>query len=159
MDTELTEVRDFLAATPPFDLLPAGVLDGIPARLLVRYYRRGATILAPGDHSDALYVIRSGAVDLVDAQGALLDRRDVGAGFGMSTLLRGGEFKNYITAIEDTPPSLISPAASRIVVVGAADNGGRRSSSRTGVRRMGTPRSVACTDSTAARIPARMRER
>ncbi|HON73605.1 MAG: DUF294 nucleotidyltransferase-like domain-containing protein [Candidatus Lutibacillus vidarii] len=102
MDTELTEVRDFLAATPPFDLLPAGVLDGIPARLLVRYYRRGATILAPGDRSDALYVIRSGAVDLVDGQGALLDRRDVGAGFGMSTLLRGGDFKNYITAIEDT---------------------------------------------------------
>ena len=71
MDTELTEVRDFLAATPPFDLLPAGVLDGIPARLLVRYYRRGATILAPGDRSDALYVIRSGAVDLVDGQGAV----------------------------------------------------------------------------------------
>ena len=65
-------------------------------------FRKGERIYGEGDPGDALYVIRSGAVDLVDGQGALLDRRDVGAGFGMSTLLRGGDFKNYITAIEDT---------------------------------------------------------
>jgi CBS domain-containing protein len=102
MDTELTEVRDFLAATPPFDLLTPATLDALPAQLEVRYFRRGSAVLSPGQESDVLYVIRSGAVELVDAAGTLLDRRGVGAGFGMSTLLRGGAFKNYITAIEDT---------------------------------------------------------
>ncbi len=74
MDVELLEIRDFLASHHPFDMLPAGVLDRLPKKLSVRYFRRGL-VFPPKDADQAyLYILRRGAVELRDPSGDLLSK-------------------------------------------------------------------------------------
>ncbi|MDO5076661.1 DUF294 nucleotidyltransferase-like domain-containing protein [Corynebacterium sp.] len=102
MSVELDEVRDFLAASAPYAQLPSDVLDRLPAQMTMKYIRRGETIIAAGDTNDYTYIIRSGAVDVLDSEGVLLDRRDAGRSFGYSTLI-GDETCHYtMVAVEDT---------------------------------------------------------
>ncbi|AXH97471.1 DUF294 nucleotidyltransferase-like domain-containing protein [Ornithinimicrobium avium] len=100
MDVELAEVRDFLAAHPPFDALPPEVLDALPARCTMRYARRGSSVMRAGMSSDRLYVVRSGAVDITDA-GQLVDRVGEGGSFGMSAILERAPARYDVTARED----------------------------------------------------------
>ncbi len=64
MQVELMEVRDFLAGHPPFDQLPADVLERLPRSLTIRYLRRGKAF--PPDDADGayLYLVRQGALEL-----------------------------------------------------------------------------------------------
>lgn len=110
MDVELVEIRDFLAGCTPFDVLPAETLAAIPGRLSIVYHRRGEVIIAAGDVNDSLFTIRSGAVDVRDADGHLLDRRDVGRSFGYSSLARNEPSRYSMTAVEDTL-TLVMPRA------------------------------------------------
>jgi CBS domain-containing protein len=74
MDVELLEIRDFLASHHPFDLLPGGVLDRLPKKLSVRYFRRGLEF-PPKDADQAyLYILRRGAVELRNPGGDLLSK-------------------------------------------------------------------------------------
>ncbi|HSK23339.1 MAG TPA: DUF294 nucleotidyltransferase-like domain-containing protein [Egicoccus sp.] len=102
MEVELAEVRDFLATHAPFDELPQDLLDALPRRLSVRYVRRGTRILSVGDPNDVMYVLRSGAVDIADGEGNLVERSDPGTSFAMSTLLTGEPSRYDFTAIEDS---------------------------------------------------------
>ena len=102
MEPELAEVRDFLAAHPPFDALPAPALTRLPSLMEIRYFRRGEVIRRPGQRAHEMYVLRSGAVDIRDADGVLVERSDPGTSFGMSALLdRTGSLFEF-TAIEDS---------------------------------------------------------
>ena len=69
MDVELSEIRDFLSQHAPFDTLPPDVLSGIPRECTLRYARRGTVVLDVGQQGEGLYVVRSGAVDVVDEAG------------------------------------------------------------------------------------------
>lgn len=100
-DVELIEVRDFLATAPPFDQLPAQVLDGLPPKLTMQYFRRGTAIMAVGRDNTDLYVVRSGAVDVVNSSGRLVERGGAGTCFGSTTLVRGNPSRFDVTAIED----------------------------------------------------------
>lgn len=102
MDVELAEVRDFLARCAPFDELPEEVLDRLPARLGQRYHRRGTVILEAGAANDTLHIIRTGAVEVCDPEGALLDARDEGDCFGYSTLTHSGPSRYRMEAAADT---------------------------------------------------------
>ena len=102
MDIELLEIRDFLAGLHPFDQLPPKVLDTLPGALVVRYARRGTPLLAIGDKNENLFIVRSGAVDVTDADGTLLARLGEGDTFGARSLLRGGDVISNARAIEDT---------------------------------------------------------
>lgn len=102
MDVELSEVRDFLARCAPFDELPGELLGSIPARLTQRYRRRGTIILEAGETNDALHVIRSGAVEVCDPDGTLLEARDEGDCVGYSSLSRPGPSLFRIVAVADT---------------------------------------------------------
>lgn len=102
MDVELAEVRDFLARCAPFDELPGTVLDRLPVRLSQRYHRRGTVILEPGQANDTLHIIRSGAVELCDPDGTLLDTRDEGDCFGYSTLTHAGTSRYLMVSVADT---------------------------------------------------------
>ncbi len=75
MEIELQEVRDFIAEQPPFDLLSEAQLDALPRQVTVRYFPRGSTL--PGTGA-VLYLLRSGSIDIRNAQGDLLDKLDVG---------------------------------------------------------------------------------
>jgi CBS domain-containing protein len=102
MDVELSEVRDFLAQHAPFDVLPADVLAGIPRDCTLRYARRGTVVLESGKQGAGLYVVRSGAVDVVDEGGTLIDRVGTGSAFGMSSLLEHRPTRFRCVATEDT---------------------------------------------------------
>ena len=80
MEVELLEVRDFLAGIPPFDGLPAAVLDRLPRSLSIRYLRRGAPFPPPDGDGPSLYVVRQGALEL------RTDRDEVVAKFGEGDL-------------------------------------------------------------------------
>ncbi len=74
MDIELVEIRDFLAAHSPFDALPPEVLDRLPAALGVRYLRRGSAFPPPQTAGRFACLLRSGAVEMRDARGELVDK-------------------------------------------------------------------------------------
>jgi CBS domain-containing protein len=101
MEVELAEIRDFLAAHPPFDSLPGEVLDDLPSRCALRYARRGSVVLRAGRTNDRLFVVRSGAVDITDGH-RLVDRVGSGGSFGMSALIEHAPTRYDVTAREDT---------------------------------------------------------
>jgi CBS domain-containing protein len=109
VDVELAEIRDFLAQHAPFDTLPATVLDELPAALSVEYFRRGSRLIARGEDNHHLYVLRTGAADVHDAQGTLVERGEAGACFGSITLTRGNPSTFDVTALEDSL-ALVMPA-------------------------------------------------
>ncbi len=102
LDVELAEIREFLADHPPFDGLPGAVLDAIPSRLSIGYHRRGRVVLTQGSTPDELLVVRSGAVELRDAHGDLVERGGAGVCIGGSALATGAPQSVTVEAIEDT---------------------------------------------------------
>ena len=74
MDIELIEIRDFLASHAPFDRLPEETLSTLPKRLKVRYLRRGTPFPPSDDGEPSLYILRSGAVEMRDADGNLASK-------------------------------------------------------------------------------------
>jgi CBS domain-containing protein len=109
LDVELSETRDFLAHHEPFDVLPDAVLDALPARMSVEYFRRGSRLIERGRDNHHLYVLRSGAAEVHDAQGSLVDRGGEGSCFGSISLTQGNPSTFDVTAIEDSL-ALLLPA-------------------------------------------------
>ena len=102
LNVELAEIRDFLAAHAPFDSLPAAVLESVPPRLSIGYHRRGSEVLAAGSTPVELLVVRSGAVDLRDPDGELVERGAAGTCVGGAALASGTPQPVTVRAIEDT---------------------------------------------------------
>ena len=105
MSVEVEEVTGFLAEHEPFSHLPPADLAAISASMTMRYIRRGTTIITAGQRNDTLHVIRSGAVDVLDSDGGLLDRREPGLSFGYSTLVANpgvAESRYTTVAVEDS---------------------------------------------------------
>lgn len=101
MNVELLEIRDFLAARHPFDLLPGDEIATLAEAITVRYLRRDAVLMEPGDNIDALSLVRAGALETFTPEGQLLARLGEGEAAGVRALLRGGRAVNRIVAIED----------------------------------------------------------
>ncbi len=80
MDVELIEIRNYLTEHPPFDQLPDGVLDILPRNLSVRYLRRGSNF-PPDEEKNALWLLRTGAVEFRDPDGELMERLSEGEHF------------------------------------------------------------------------------
>jgi CBS domain-containing protein len=102
MDAELAEIRDFLAEHPPYDTLPSAVLSRLPGQMKVRYVRRGTPVLRLGSANDTVSIVRSGALDIHDGSGRLVERADVGTTIGNSNVIHGGPVQYDVTALEDT---------------------------------------------------------
>lgn len=102
MDAELLEVQEFLVAHAPFEALPEQVLRELPRKLTTRYYKRDTEILGAGTNSDEMFIVRSGAVEVRDPNGGLVDRHDTGRCFGWKALLSDGAVPFTFTAIEDS---------------------------------------------------------
>lgn len=102
MSVELEEITRFIAGHEPFSHVPERALAALPAAMGITYVRRGETIVAPGQRNDTLYIIRSGAVDIVGEDNMLLDRREAGLNFGYSTLVGEPESQYLMVAVEDS---------------------------------------------------------
>lgn len=113
MGEDITEVTGFLAAHAPFRELPGPLRSELARRMSVRYARRGTRILSVGEPNDLMFVLRSGAVDITDPDGALVERSDPGTSFGMSTLVERQPSRYDFTAIEDSLLLVVPEAAFR----------------------------------------------
>ena len=101
MTVELDEVVGFLRETRPFSELDDAARHEIAPQLTMRYARRGTDIVHTGEANNHCFIVRSGLVDVFDATGNLLDRRDIGDHFGYSTLLSGEPSLYTMSAVED----------------------------------------------------------
>ena len=102
VSVEVEEIRSFLAAHEPFSRLPEPALNALAAGTQIGYARKGEVLIRHGEVNDELGVIRSGAVDVIDEDGILLDRRDIGQTFGYSTLVAEPESHYQMEAVEDS---------------------------------------------------------
>lgn len=102
MDIEVVEVVDFLAQHAPFDALPAATRAALARSMRMQYFRRGSVLFAFGAVAPGLFLIRSGAVDLTDRDGLLIDRNTTGDTFGSLSAMREQPSTYTATAIEDT---------------------------------------------------------
>ena len=73
MEIELIEIRDFIAQQHPFDLLTLEQLNELTPKLEVRYVRRGKSF-PPQNNTACMYIIRTGAVELRDAEDILIGK-------------------------------------------------------------------------------------
>lgn len=108
MEVELLEIRDFLAARAPFSALSEDLLDVLPRQLVVRYLRRGTPFPPPDVQDPALYIVRSGVIELRDAQDLLRDK--LGEGDLYSALCETDESTADLSGVagEDTLLYLLS---------------------------------------------------
>lgn len=109
--SELHDVRDFLAGRPPFVALPGAALDALPPRIAVRYLRRGSGFPPDGADPSGLYVLRKGAVEIRDAEGALVEKLAEGDIFDPTAVDSADEPPRSGVAAEDTLVYVIAGAA------------------------------------------------
>jgi len=74
VEVELLEIRDFVASHHPFDTLTEDVINDIIPSLTIRYLRRGREFPPKDESEKVLYLIRRGAISLVDVKGRLLSK-------------------------------------------------------------------------------------
>jgi len=103
MNIELIEIRDFLAAHHPFDVLPMTAQEDLARTIEIRYFRKDEDLTTPGGDVKYVFQIRSGAVETRDSENQLLARLGEGDFAGIRGLLMGGgKTINRNVAIEDS---------------------------------------------------------
>lgn len=99
MDIELLEIRDFIAAQLPFDLLPADAQNLLATKAEIQYLKRGTRL---EDIDQSLVLIRTGALDLRDPTGELYDRLGEGDLLALACTAEGLTDWPSCTAAEDS---------------------------------------------------------
>ncbi|HEU5111400.1 MAG TPA: DUF294 nucleotidyltransferase-like domain-containing protein, partial [Micromonosporaceae bacterium] len=97
----MTEFEDFFGGQPPFDRLDAADLARLAARVEVERFPAGATVVAEGEPLAHLWVVRTGALAVVD-RGAVVDLLEPGDMFGHVWLLAGLPPPVRVRAHEET---------------------------------------------------------
>ncbi|MEQ8516234.1 MAG: DUF294 nucleotidyltransferase-like domain-containing protein, partial [Chromatocurvus sp.] len=100
MDSGNNPVAAFILSLPAFAALSSDERDRLLADVQVHYHRAGERF-APGACAAGLRVLRKGAVDLVDAEGALIDRLGEGESVHIDNLNAAGDAV-VARVIEDT---------------------------------------------------------
>jgi CBS domain-containing protein len=96
------EYADFLGSQPPYDALAADDLERLVHEVEVEYFAAGATIVqADGPPLDHLWVVRTGAVEVVD-RGRVVDQLGPGDTFGHISVLTGLAPALSVRALEDS---------------------------------------------------------
>lgn len=110
------QAEAFLARFPPFDALDPSELSEVTGAARLESYPAGATILQQGgEPATALFVVRSGAVELLD-DGVVIDLLEEGEAFGHPSLVAGIAPVLSVRAVEDTECLVIDRAvADRIL--------------------------------------------
>ncbi len=85
LPAELSEIAAFLGASPPLNELSAEQQALAAATLQITYHPQGESF-EQGAQPGGLRILRSGAVDIRDAEGALLDRLGEGESFHIDGL-------------------------------------------------------------------------
>lgn len=102
MSTEIQDIITFVGAYEPFDDIPADDLTALCGQIEVSYFQAGKQILNYGESIDALYMIRSGSVEVFRRTGELYNWLEPGQVFGQMGILMNGHVRYPVKAREDT---------------------------------------------------------
>lgn len=102
MEVEQLEIREYLAKCPPLIELPGDSLDEVTQSLEIQYARRDSVVLNVGDNNHNVFLVRSGAVEVLTEGGDLIGRFTEGEWVGYRSVMRGGKVSMTVKAIEDT---------------------------------------------------------
>ena len=105
-----TDFAEFASHRHPFDLLEMDRLETIASMTPQVEAKKGEVIIDVGQRVPGLYLIRSGAVDLITPDNTLLLHLNVGNCFGERALLSNGEAPNKAVASEDTTLFIVPKA-------------------------------------------------
>jgi CBS domain-containing protein len=104
------DIAGFLGSYPPFDELDPARLSAVARSVEIEHFSAGVEILVKaGEPAKALYVIRKGAVELLD-NGRLIDLLGEGEVFGQFSLMAGEGPTVTVRSHEDTLCYLIKPS-------------------------------------------------
>jgi CBS domain-containing protein len=99
---ELPEITRFLSGLPGFEELDEKQLLAAAKALQIGYYKAGSQVLKLGDLNEQLHIVRSGALELRNAEGDLVMRPAEGDVFGFPSLMNAAPLRNQSVAIEDS---------------------------------------------------------
>jgi CBS domain-containing protein len=102
LDVETSVLTDYLCQLAPFDDLPREACQRAARHMEISYVRKNQTIFDVGDAVEHLYLVRSGAVELYDADDVLVSRLGEGEFFAYPSLLTEGDAARRTTTLEDT---------------------------------------------------------
>lgn len=102
MSTEIQDIITFVGAHEPFDDIPADDLTELCGQIEVSYFQAKSQILNYGASIDALYMIRSGSVEVFRRTGELYNWLEPGQVFGQMGILMNGHVRYPVQAREDT---------------------------------------------------------
>ena len=98
----MVDIPSFLRTYPPFDTLDEETLARVVRGTEIAFFPAGEVILErSGEPARAAYVVRSGAVELIDGEG-VIDLLGPGELFGHPSLTAGAEPAFTVRAHEDS---------------------------------------------------------
>jgi CBS domain-containing protein len=100
-ESELLPIRNFLAEIAPFNELPAELLEECSRSVSIGYYSKVSGSVPLSSENPMLYIVRSGAFEVRNAEGELLDRLGAGDYFGFPSLMSGESISNKVLILED----------------------------------------------------------
>ncbi|WDD99630.1 putative nucleotidyltransferase substrate binding domain-containing protein [Thalassomonas actiniarum] len=74
MNAELTEIRDFIKASPPFDKLPDEAAGKLTENIHIGYLRKDSSLPPKNITEPRLYIVRKGALSYLDEEHELLGK-------------------------------------------------------------------------------------
>ncbi|WP_394133283.1 DUF294 nucleotidyltransferase-like domain-containing protein [Shewanella maritima] len=101
-ESEIQPIVQFLQSLVPFDELTEQDLRKVSQSLSVGYYSKASQYVPLLADNLQLYIVRTGAFEVRDAQGELIDRLGEGDFFGFPSLLSGEEVSNRVAILEDS---------------------------------------------------------
>lgn len=102
MTAEQLEIVDFLQICAPLDYLSSEHLRSLAKLATTAYFRVDQTILTAGKPNDEIFLIRKGAVRLINLNGEISHQLDTGGWFGQSALFRKGIMATTVQSSEDS---------------------------------------------------------
>ncbi len=90
--SDQTDALEHIRQLPLFSDVPPEALNALVSRLVLRHFPSGEVIYGEGTPGDALYIVESGEVQLMDSafsDAQLLERMGAGESFGEMALLTG----------------------------------------------------------------------
>jgi len=97
---DLKDITDFLASALPYSALGLNEQCSLARQLEIEYIPERANKSVPID--ECVYIIRTGAFEIFDSDGQLIDRLGEGECFGVSTQMYDNPEKLKVYAIEDS---------------------------------------------------------
>ncbi len=99
---ELPEITRFLCELQGFEDLDEKQLSAAAKAMQIGYYKAGSQVLTIGATNKQLHILRSGALELRNAEGDLVMRAAEGDVFGFPSLMNAVPLRNQSIAIEDS---------------------------------------------------------